>query len=67
MKRLLALFGSLVLFAVAAFRAFGFLATFETSDTPGEILVFRIGYVVVGLGCVAGLIALIVKAVRHRS
>ena len=65
MRILLALFGSLVLLAVAAFCAFGFLATFEPTNNAGEFLAFRIGYAVVGLGCVAGLIALIVKAVRR--
>ena len=35
--------------AVATFCLFGFLATFE----PGaaNVIVFRIGYVVIGIGC----------------
>lgn len=62
MKLLLLLLG---LLAVAAFCIFGFLATFEPTNNASEFLAFRIGYAVVGLGCVAGLIALIVKAVRR--
>lgn len=59
MKILLAMIGSVLLLAVAAFCAFGFLATFE----PGDFMVFRVGYAVVGLGCVAGAIAIIAKAI----
>ena len=60
MKLLIAIVGSLLLLAVAAFCVFGFLATFE----PGQFMAFRIGYSVVGLGCIAGVILLIVNSAR---
>ena len=64
MKTLLIVVGSILLLAVASFCLFGFLATFEPTDTPGMFWAFRIGYAVVGIGCVVGAIALIVKGVR---
>ncbi len=45
------MFGSLLLLAVAAFCVFGFLATFEPTDNA---LAFRIGYTVIGVGCLVG-------------
>lgn len=65
MKLLLALLGSLVLLAVFAFCAFGFLATFEPTNNRVQFLAFRVGYAVVALGCLAGMISLIVNAVRR--
>lgn len=64
MKILLSIVGSILLFAVAAFCLFGFLATFEPTDKQGMFMAFRIGYSVVGIGCLAGIVALVVKAVR---
>lgn len=64
MKIVLAIIGSLLLLAVAAFCVFGFLATFEPTNNPGQFMAFRIGYSVIGLGCIAGVIFLIVNAVR---
>jgi hypothetical protein len=64
MRITVTIIGSLLLLAIAAFCAFGFLATFEPSDTPGMFMVFRIGYSVVGVACLVGTIALIVKGVR---
>jgi hypothetical protein len=64
MKLLLALIGSVLLLAVASFCLFGFLATFEPTDRTVQFWVFRIGYAVVGLGSIAGTIALIVNAFR---
>ena len=63
MKLLIAIVGSLLLLAVAAFCIFGFLATFE--DNTAQFIAFRIGYSVVGLGCIFGVILLIVNAVRR--
>jgi len=60
MKLVIAIVGSPLLLAVAAFCVFGFLATFE----PGQFMAFRIGYSIVGLGCIAGVILLIVNAAR---
>jgi hypothetical protein len=60
----MALIGSALLFAVAAFCLFGFLATFEPTDTPGQFRAFRIAYGVIGVGCLAGIVALVVKSVR---
>jgi len=67
MKLILAIFGSLILLAVAAFCVFGFLATFEPTNNQGQFMAFRVGYSVIILGCIAGVIAMILKAVRHRS
>ena len=65
MKIILTVVASLLLLAVAAFCLFGFLATFEPTDSPGRFLAFRIGYGVVGVGCLAGIVALVVKAFRR--
>ena len=64
MKIIVAILGSLLLLAVAAFCVFGFLATFEPTDNA---LVFRVGYTVIGLGCLAGIGFLIVNAVRKQD
>jgi uncharacterized membrane protein YuzA (DUF378 family) len=48
---------------VAGFCAFGFLATFEGEG--GSFLAFRIGYAVVGLACLAGIVYSLVP--RSRS
>jgi hypothetical protein len=66
MKLLLTIVASLVLLAIAAFCLFGFLATFEPTDKPVMFLAFRIGYAVVGIGCLVGTIALIVYGVWKR-
>ena len=58
MKILLAVFGSIFLLALAAFCLFGFLATWEPTDTPGISWAFRVGYAVVGIGCLAGTLVL---------
>ena len=60
-KLLVAAFGSIFLLAVAAFCLFGFLATFEPTSNA---LVFRIGYTVVGLGCLVGAGFLFANSVR---
>lgn len=65
MKVILTIVMSLLLLAVAAFCLFGFLATFEPTDRPSQFLAFRVGYGVVGVGCLAGIVALVVKAVRR--
>lgn len=62
MKLLVAVFGSLFLLAVAAFCVFGFLATFEPTSNA---FAFRIGYTVVGLGCLVGVGFLMANAVRR--
>ena len=64
MKILLTVAATILLLAVAAFCLFGFLATFEPTDTPATFLAFRVGYSVVGIACFVGTIALIVKVVR---
>ena len=64
MKLLLAILGSVPLLAVAAFCVFGFLATFEPTNNPGQFMAFRIGYSVIGLGCLVGVILLFVSALR---
>jgi hypothetical protein len=67
MKLLVAVLGSLLLFTIAAFCAFGFLATFEPTDRTTEFLAFRIGYAVVGIACLIGIVLLILTAVRRRN
>jgi len=64
MKPLIAIFGSLVLLAVAAFCVFGFLATFEPTDRAAWSVAFRIGYAAVGIGCLVGVGFLVGNAVR---
>jgi hypothetical protein len=64
MKLLVAILGSLLLLAIAAFCGFGFLATFEPTDNAAQFMAFRIGYSVIGLGCLIGIGILIVNAVR---
>ena len=64
MKLLLAILGSVPLLALAAFCVFGFLATFEPTNNPGQFMAFRIGYSVIGLGCLVGVILLFVSALR---
>ena len=64
MKLLVAIPGSLLLLAIAAFCAFGFMATFEPT---ANALAFRIGYAVVGVGCLIGVVLLIVNALRRRN
>jgi len=65
MKIVLAIIGSLFLLAAAAFCVFGFLATFEPTNNPGQFMAFRVGYAIIGLGCVTGVILLIVNAARQ--
>jgi hypothetical protein len=64
MKPLVAIFGSLLLLAVAAFCVFGFLATFEPTDNVTQFMAFRIGYAVIALGCMVGMGFLIANSVR---
>ena len=55
MKLLVAIIGSLFLLAVAAaFCLFGFMATFEPTNNPGQFMAFRVGYGLVGVGCLIG-------------
>ena len=59
MKIFVAILGSLLLLAVATFCIFGLLATFEPT---ANALVFRVGYTVIGLGCLVGVGFLVAKA-----
>jgi hypothetical protein len=49
-----AILGSILLLLVAAFCVFGFLATFEPTDNVTQFTAFRIGYAVIGIGCLVG-------------
>ncbi len=64
MKLFVTIVGSLLFLAVAAFCVFGFLATFEPTGNMAQFMAFRIGYSVIGLGCLVGVGFLIVNAVR---
>lgn len=64
MKLFVAILASLLLLAVAAFCVFGFLATFEPTDNA---LVFRVGYTVIGIGSIAGVILLFVSLMFPRN
>lgn len=64
MKLVVSIFGSLLLLAVAAFCLFGFLATFEPTDKTTQFMAFRIGYALIGVGSLVGIIFLISKALR---
>ena len=61
MRIIVAIFGPLLLLAIAAFCVFGFMATFEPTDNA---LAFRIGYTVVGLGCLIGVGFLVANVVK---
>jgi len=64
MKLCVVILGSILLLAVAAFCGFAFMATFEPTDNVTQFMAFRIGYGVIGLGCVVGIGFLIAKALR---
>jgi len=64
MKTLLAIVAAIILLPIAAFCVFGFIATFEPTDQPGLFMAFRVGYGVVGLGCLATVVALFAIAFR---
>ena len=58
----------MLLLAVSAFCGFGFLATFEPLENPAAGMVFRIGYSVIGLSAILGIVLLIVRACRlHKT
>ena len=65
MKLFVAILGSLLLLAVAAFSGFGFLATFEPTDEVAQFMAFRIAYSVIGIGCLIGIGWLIANTVRN--
>lgn len=67
MKRLAAILGSVFLLAVAAFCVFGFMATFEPTDRTTEFLAFRIGYAVIGVGCLVAVGVLLMNAMSKRD
>ena len=60
-----AILGAVVLLPIAAFCLFGFAATFEPTNRPGVFSAFRIGYAVVGLGCLAGVVTLVARSIRR--
>lgn len=65
MKLMLRIALVVVCLLLAGFCLFGFMATFE----PGvrHAMIFRIGYGVVGLGCIAMIAAVVTSAARgHR-
>ncbi len=66
MKPFVAILGSLLLLAVAAFCGFGFLATFEPTDNVTQFMAFRIGYLVIGIGCLVGVGFLMAKGLRKQ-
>ena len=47
MRLFVAVLGTLLLLAVAAFCVFGFLTTFEPTDNATSFMAFRIGYTVI--------------------
>lgn len=67
MRVIISLIGSLILLSVAAFCVFGFMATSEPTDRTVEFMAFRIGYAVIGLGCLAGVVALIARCFRKQQ
>ena len=64
MKLFVAILGSFLLLAVAAFCGFGFLATFEPTTNTTQFMAFRVGYSVIGVVCLVGVGFLIMNAVR---
>ena len=67
MRVVTAIIGSLILLPIAAFCVFGFMATFEPTDRTVEFMAFRIGYAVIGLGCLGGVVALITRCFRKQQ
>ena len=65
MKLLAAIIAAIMLLGIAAFCVYGFMATFEPIDNATTVWVFRIGYSVVGIACVAGALLAILKALRR--
>ena len=63
MRSFLLLLFVAMLLMLAAFCLFGFLASFEPTDNA---MVFRIGYAVMGVSCLAGSGGLIVSVARNR-
>ena len=61
MKFVVGIAGSLLLLAVVAFCLFAFLATLEPTDNSQQFMAFRIGYAVVGLGSLVGIVVLMVR------
>ncbi|MCA9122917.1 MAG: hypothetical protein H6822_06680 [Planctomycetaceae bacterium] len=55
MNKLVPILAALLLLPVATYCVFGFIATFEPTDRPEVFMAFRIGYGVVGGGCLIGL------------
>ena len=66
MRVIIAVIGNLLLLPVSAFCVFGFMATFEPTDRTVEFIAFRIGYTVLGLGCLAGVVLLIIRCFRKQ-
>jgi len=54
---------AVVMLMLAGFCVFGFLASFEPTDNA---MVFRIGYAVMGVSCLAGSGGLIVSVIHNR-
>jgi hypothetical protein len=65
MKLFVAILGLILLLAVAAFCGFGFLTTFEPTNDLAQFMAFRIGYAVIGLGCLVGVGFLIRNAIGN--
>jgi len=55
---------ALVCLPVGGFCIFGFLATFEPTSNA---IPFRIGYTIIGLACLSGIIAPFVRAREKQS
>jgi len=66
MRVIIAITGSLILLPIAAFCVFGFMATFEPTERTVEFMAFRIGYTVIGLGCLTGIVFLIAGCFRKQ-
>jgi LPXTG-motif cell wall-anchored protein len=64
MRTLLRITGALGLFAIAAFCAFGFMATFEPSASPRWP--WQVGYGLIGLASLGGAIFLL-RSKRNRG
>lgn len=65
MRIVVAIIGSLILLPIAAFCVFGFTATFEPTSQPGVFMAFRVGYAVIGIGCLVGIVALIARCFKR--
>mgnify|MGYP001188334515 FL=1 len=66
MRIFVAIVGTLGLMPIAVFCLFGFAATFEPTNQRDVFTAFRIGYVLLGLGCLTVIVFLMARCFRKQ-